>query len=169
MTNKQMTKQTEVSLLLAAVRRRQRQAVESRVSRLGLSSQQFWALEAIHVRGECALSDVLSTLPMDQPTASRVVSALQARALVSVESDASDRRRRCLKLTRQGERLARECAAIAKQIRTAIVARFSQAELETLSSHLKRLIANLDHLDSVSPPDGQVNAGQKARTAARAG
>ena len=154
MVNQLMTKQVEVALLLAAVRRRQRQAVESRVVGTGLSSQQFWVLEAIFARGTCTLGEILAVLPMDQPTASRVMAALQKRKLVKMEVDATDRRRRRLELTRQGERMARECADVAKKVRTAIVAGFSQGELGTLSSFLARLVGNLDRMDGVSPSVG---------------
>jgi DNA-binding MarR family transcriptional regulator len=76
---------------------------------------------------------------------------LQGRNLVSVRSDSADRRRRCLKLTRQGERMAVECASLAKGIRRATIDGFSQAELATLSSYLKRLVDNLDRFDLDSP------------------
>jgi len=87
MANHLMTKQVQVGLLLAAVRRRQRQAVEARVGSLGLTSQQFWILEAIAQRGECLLGEILAVLPMDQPTSSRVLAALRERALVTVDND----------------------------------------------------------------------------------
>jgi MarR family transcriptional regulator for hemolysin len=147
-----MSKQAQVSLLLAGVRRRQRQSVEARVGTLGLSSQQFWVLEAFSRRGECNLGEVLSTLPMDQPTASRVLSALQARHLIEMESDTDDRRRRRVRLTLQGKRLANYCAGIGKQIRKALLVGFAQAEIASLSDCLARMVSNLDQLDAVSPP-----------------
>jgi MarR family transcriptional regulator, transcriptional regulator for hemolysin len=153
MTNQSMPKQAQVGLLLAAVRRRQRQAVEARVGCLGLSTQQFWVLEAVLRRGECALADILAMLPMDQPTASRVLSALQERRLVELESDMADRRRRCVRLTAQGTRLAQHCATIAKQIRKAVLVGFSPKDIETLSDLLTRMVDNLDHLDEVAPPE----------------
>ena len=153
MTNQSMSKQAQVGLLLAAVRRRQRQAVEARVSCLGLSTQQFWVLEAVFKHGECALGDILATLPMDQPTASRVLSALQERRLVEMASDTADRRRRCVRLTAQGTRLAQHCATIAKQIRKALLVGFSQKDIETLGDCLTRMVENLDRLDVVAPPD----------------
>jgi DNA-binding MarR family transcriptional regulator len=158
MANHSLTKQAQVALLLAAVRRRQRQSVEARAGRLGLSSQQFWILEAIGDRGECALCEILATLPMDQPTASRVLAALQAQSLIKVDSDPDDRRRRTLRLTARGSRVARQCRTIAKEVRTAIVAGFSQDELGRLGSYLRRLVDNLDHLDEVSPPPGWTDA-----------
>ncbi len=168
MMNQSMPKQAQVGLLLAAVRRRQRQAVEARVSCLGLSTQQFWVLEAVFQRGECALSDILATLPMDQPTASRVLSALQERRLVEMESDATDRRRRCVRLTVQGARMAQHCTSIAKQIRKALLVGFSQNEIATLSDCLGRMVANLDRLDVVAPPE-TVKTSVRALAKTRAG
>lgn len=168
MTNETMSKQAQVGLLLAGLRRRQRQAVEARVGNLGLSSQQFWILEAIAQRGECCLGELLSTLPMDQPTASRVLSALQDRRLVQMESDLQDRRRRRVRLTAQGKRLAVHCSAIAKQIRKALLVGFAQAEIAALSDCLARMVANLDRLDVVSPP-AAAKIGARALAKSRAG
>jgi len=152
MANQPIAKQAEVALLLAAVRRRQRQAVEARAGRLGLSSQQFWILEAIGERGECSLCEILAGLPMDQPTASRVLAALQAQELIKMASDPEDRRRRMLRLTARGARIARQCTIIARQVRTAVVTGFSSSELARLGSYLRRLVENMDHFDEVSPP-----------------
>ena len=168
MTNQSMSKQAQVGLLLAAVRRRQRQAVEARVGCLGLSTQQFWVLEAVFQRGECALSDIVATLPMDQPTASRVLAALQERRLVDIASDTTDRRRRCVRLTGQGARLAEHCTAIAKQIRKALLVGLGQAEIATLSDCLTRMVANLDRLDELSPPE-TVKTSVRALAKTRAG
>jgi len=163
-----MSKQVQVGLLLAGVRRRQRQAVEARVGGLGLSSQQFWILEAISQRRECSLGEVLSTLPMDQPTASRVLSALQSRHLIKMESDTEDRRRRRVRLTADGKRLASRCSGIAQQIRQALLVGFAQAEIAALSDCLARMVANLDRLDAVSPPGG-AKMGARALAKGRSG
>jgi DNA-binding MarR family transcriptional regulator len=160
MANHLMTKQVQVGLLLAAVRRRQRQAVEARVGSLGLSSQQFWILEAIAQRGECLLGEILAVLPMDQPTSSRVLAALRERELVTVENDSDDRRRRTIGLTARGAKVARRCAEIGKQIRKAIIDGFSQHELAMLSLYLHRLVENLDHLDAVAPPQSSMRGGK---------
>ena len=47
--------------------------------------------------------------------------------------------------------MAVECASLAKGIRRATIDGFSQAELATLSSYLKRLVDNLDRFDLDSP------------------
>jgi DNA-binding MarR family transcriptional regulator len=149
MMNQAMSKQGQVGLLLAAVRRRQRQAVETRVGPLGISSQQFWVLESVFQRGECGLGEILATLPMDQPTTSRVLAALQERRLVAIQSDVADRRRRRVRLTSQGKRLAAHCAVFAEEIRNALLVGLHAAELATLRQCLTRMVRNLDRLDGV--------------------
>jgi MarR family transcriptional regulator, transcriptional regulator for hemolysin len=163
------TKQEPIGLLLAAVRRRQRQAVEMRVRDLDLSTQQFWLLVALHERHRASLADILAILPMDQPTASRVLAALCRRRLVRLDNDPADRRRRRLVLTPRGRQFGSRCLAVAAQVRAAIVARFSSDEIATLRTWLKRIVENLDELDRTSPPVQNGGAGPTRAKRARQG
>ena len=137
---------------MALVRRRQRQAVEMRVRDLGLSNQQFWLLVALVERQGASLAEILSALPMDQPTASRVLAALSRRKLVRLDSDPGDRRRRRMVLTLRGEQFGARCLVVAEQVRQAVVAHFSPDETSTLRGWLRRIVDNLDELDRLSPP-----------------
>jgi DNA-binding MarR family transcriptional regulator len=147
-----ITTHAQIGLLLAAVRRRQRQAVESRVASLRLSSQQFWVLEALAHLGKCSFGKLLVGLPLDQPTASRVLAELRSRDLVDVTMDSDDRRRRQLSLTTNGTHMAQQCGTIAKQVRKALNASFSESELANLATFLERILRNFDDLDVSSPP-----------------
>jgi DNA-binding MarR family transcriptional regulator len=162
------SKQEPIGLLLAALRRRQRQAVEMRVRDLDLSTQQFWLLVALHERHGASLADILAILPMDQPTASRVLAALCRRGLVRLDSDPADRRRRRLVLTPRGREFGARCLAVAAQVRAAIVAHFSPDEIATLRVWLRRIVENLDELDRASPPVRGERAGQAGSKHARA-
>jgi DNA-binding MarR family transcriptional regulator len=142
-----IAKQVPIELLLAALRRRQRQAVEMRVRDLPLSIQQFWLLVAMVERRGASLVEILAGLPMDQPTASRVLAALSRRKLVRLDSDPSDRRRRRMVLTPQGEQFGVRCLGVATQARNAMVAHFSPDEIATLRGWLRRMVDNLDELD----------------------
>ena len=161
MARQQIAKHAQVGLLLAAVRRRQRQAVESRVVDVGLSSQQFWVLEAIAQQGKCSFGELLVDLPLDQPTASRVLAELRSRDLVEISMDSEDRRRRQLGLTPHGVRMAKRCGSIAKQIRKALSAGFSGRELDDLATFLERILCNFDDLDVVSPPGQALLTGRQ--------
>lgn len=150
-----LPKQEPIGLLLASVRKRQRQAVEMRVRDLKLSTQQFWLLVALCERQGASLADILAALPMDQPTASRVVAAVCRRKLVHIQNDPKDRRRRLMRLTPKGQEFAERCLAVAAQVRGAIVDRFSPDEITTLRGWLRRIVENLDELDRTSPPDSR--------------
>ena len=152
MAKQLMAKQLQVGLLLAAVRRRQRQAVESRVAEMRLSSQKFWVLEALVQQNGCTLAELLYGLAMDQPTASRVLAELRSRGLIEVTMDSDDRRRRIIRLTAQGSLAARQCSAVGKQIRKTLTANFSKKELANLCDYLERILHNFDDLDDVAPP-----------------
>lgn len=147
-----LPRQEPIGLLLASVRRRQRQAVEMRVRDLKLSTQQFWLLVALCERQGASLADILAALPMDQPTASRVVAAVCRRKLVHIQNDPKDRRRRLMSLTAKGQAFAVRCLSVAAQVRGAIVAGFSADEIATFRGWLQRIVANLDELDRTSPP-----------------
>lgn len=151
MAKQLMAKQSQVGILLAAVRRRQRQAVESRVAEWRLSSQKFWMLEALVQQNGCTLAELLYGLAMDQPTASRVLAELRNRGLVEVALDSEDRRRRILRLTAEGAIAARRCRVVALQIRKALTAKFSTKELANLCDYLERILHNFDDLDDLAP------------------
>ena len=147
-----IAKQVPIGLLLGAVRRRQRQTVEMRVRDLQLSNQQFWLLVALVERQGETLAEILAALPMDQPTASRVLAALSRRRLVRLDSDPVDRRRRRMVLTPRGEQFGARCLAVAEEVRKAVVAHFSVDEIATLRGWLRRIVDNLDEFDRLSPP-----------------
>jgi len=148
-----IAKQVSIGLLLAAVRRRQRQTVEVRVRDLELSNQQFWLLVALVERKGATLAEILAVLPMDQPTASRVLAALSRRKLVRLDSDPADRRRRRMALTPRGTEFGARCLAVADEVRKAVEAHFSAEEIATLRGWLRRMVDNLDELDRRSPPN----------------
>lgn len=148
-----LAKQLPIGLLLASVRRRQRQLTEAHLKGLDLSVQQFWVLVALHERAGSCLADLVATLPMDQPTASRVVTSLGERGLLTQVSDDGDRRRRRLLLTRKGTALGPRLTDIASQVRDVVSAHFSGRELATLRSFLNRISENLDGaVQAVSAP-----------------
>ncbi len=147
-----LPRQEPIGLLLASVRRRQRQAVEMRVRDLKLSTQQFWLLVTLCEQQGASLADILAALPMDQPTASRVVAAVCRRRLVRIRNDPKDRRRRLMTLTARGQAYATRCLTVAAQVRGAIVAGFSADEITTFRGWLRRIVTNLDELDRTCPP-----------------
>ncbi len=134
-------------MLIAAARRRIKQAVLARAARRGLSVPQFWLLVALHERPGASQGDVAGRMFADAPTASRVLATLVRRKLVRAEQDPEDRRRARLHLTRDGQEIARELVRVASEIRSAIVNGMSVSEVETLRRGLMKVISNLEALD----------------------
>ncbi|HEV7501963.1 MAG TPA: MarR family winged helix-turn-helix transcriptional regulator [Vicinamibacteria bacterium] len=148
-----MFKQDPLGRLIGAARRRLKQAVGRRVSRYGLSSQQFWVLIHLDDTDEPALSRVCAVLRIDPPTASRIVAALTRRGLVRAVPDPADRRRARLKLTADGRALARRLQPLATEVRAAVERDLTRHESVELRRLLNKVITGLDRydLEGVSP------------------
>jgi DNA-binding MarR family transcriptional regulator len=146
-----------VGALLAAVRRRIRQVVRAEAGSHRLSPQQFWSLVGIDEAGPLSLGSLAERLRIDQPTASRVVQSLTKRRLVELAEDPADRRRLLIDTTAEGAALAAKLRPTARELRLALVAGFSAAELAALRGALTRIVVNLDRFEA-----------RKARRPARA-
>lgn len=137
-----------VGLLIGAARRRIKQAVGRRARRLRLTPQQFWLLLAIQEERTTSLGALADRLRGDQPTASRVVATLVRRKLVRVEVDPRDRRRTLLACTPAGAAMKPQLAALAGEMRAAIVDGMDAAEQDVLREGLRKVIANMDRLEN---------------------
>jgi len=137
-----------IGLLVAAVRRRIKQAVGNRVRRYHLTSQQFWMVVAIAEHPGFSLGELAARVRMDVPTASRVVATLSQRKLVQIRGDVADRRRACLHLRPAGAALASELHGLAAAVRAAVVHGLSPAEQSTVRAGLRKIIDNMDRFQN---------------------
>src|SRR3954465_4621323 len=135
-----------VGLLIAAARARMKRAVTDRVRPHGLTPQQFWALINIDEADGPSLGEVAERLRMDPPSASRAVTQLLRRKLVSAEGDAGDRRRVRLQLTRAGKAKIGALRGLAAELRGGAVHGLTREEEQTLRALLRKVIMNLDQL-----------------------
>lgn len=142
-----LPEQEPIGLLVAAVRRRIKQAVGNRVRPHRLSPQQFWVLVVIREAHGLSLRDLAERLRLDAPTASRIVAGLVRRKLVRVSGHPRDRRRCALGLTARGALLARELHPFARQVREAVGWGLSPSEKSLLRRGLRRIIANMDRFE----------------------
>jgi len=130
--------------LIATVRSRIKQTVGGLARPFRLSPQQFWVLVGIAESEGSSLGQLAARHHVDQPTASRVVTALVRRGLVVAGDDPEDRRRSRLMLSPAGQQLAERLAPLAAEVRAATVAGLSAAEQELLGAALRRIVGNLD-------------------------
>jgi len=147
-----MDGEEHIGLLIGAVRRRIKQAVGSRVRRYHLTTQQFWVLVAIFEHPGFSLGQLAAHLRMDEPTASRVVSALMKRKLVRVKGDTADRRRARVHLAPAGAVRGKELQELATTVRATVVKGLSPAQLAALRSSLRTIVTNMDHLQNGDAP-----------------
>ncbi|HYS82790.1 MAG TPA: MarR family transcriptional regulator [Anaeromyxobacteraceae bacterium] len=131
-------------LLIAAARHRIKQVVLAQVAQHRLTSQQFWMLIALRESPGLSQAELAARVRADAPTVSRTVSGLLERGLLRSEPDPDDRRRSRMYLSARGERLARELAPVARDVRAALVDGMDEREVAALREGLQRVIANLD-------------------------
>ncbi len=142
-----MSHHAQPGLLIAAARRRIKQAVLARVADRQLTAQQFWMIVAVEEDPGISQAEIAARVRSDPPTVSRTLSALIERGIVLAEVDPEDRRRTRVLLTPAGRRLARSLALVAREIREAVVDGMSPVEVATLCGALSRIVANLDRLE----------------------
>jgi DNA-binding MarR family transcriptional regulator len=136
-----------LGLLVGAVRRRLKQAVDVRARALGLSPQQFWVLMALAEMEGPSLGGLAARQHMDPPTASRVLTTLVRRGFARMATHPSDRRRAVLALTPRGRALAARVRPIALGLRAAVEQGFDPEEKGRLRAGLTRMLENLERFD----------------------
>ena len=136
-----------LGLLVGAVRRRLKQAVDVRARALGLSPQQFWVVMALAEMEGPSLGALAARQHMDPPTASRVLTTLVRRGLARIAAHPTDRRRAVLALTPRGRALAARVRPIALEVRAAVERGFAPEEKSRLRAGLTRMLENLERFD----------------------
>ena len=139
-------------LLIAAARRRIKQAVLARIADRQLSVQQFWMIISVEEHPGIFQAEIAARVRADAPSVSRALTALVERGVLRADADPEDRRRTCVFLTPAGKRLARQLAPVAREIREAIVAGLTPAEVAVLTKALQRIVSNLDRLEARATP-----------------
>jgi len=156
--------QEYVGLLIAAARRSLRHVVQERVAPLRLNPPQFWVLLAVDEMSGASLGEIARRQRIDAPAASRIVTALVRRGLVSFQLDPEDRRRSRLRLTRRGADLVRRLRPIAADVRACVVSGMDEGEQDALRALLRKVIQNLE--TSQEEPGRRLRRGPPGQRAA---
>jgi DNA-binding MarR family transcriptional regulator len=147
-----LPQQEYLGLLIAAARRRLKQAVLRHALPLRLTPAQFWFLNAARELPGASLGEVARRQRVDAPTASRLAVGLAARRLLRMQSHPRDRRAVRIALTASGMKLAERIAPIAASVRAAVVQGLSQREQDALRALLRKVIGNLEVFANEAPP-----------------
>lgn len=132
--------------LAAAVRRRLKHVVGSRLEPHHLTLQQFWVMLVLLEQGPTSLHPLAQKVWMDDPTASRVVKAMVGRNLLVIQPDPHHGRRILISLAPGALPLAQELQAIAAEIKSGLTAGLDPDQQAVLREGLLAVISNLDDM-----------------------
>ena len=105
----------------------------------GLTQTQFAALAKLHEVGPCSQNHLGRLIYLDAATIKGVVDRLNARGFVTALSDANDRRRRAVALTKRGQQVTEEAMKVAAKITADTLAPLSADERRQVLALLDRL------------------------------
>lgn len=110
-----------------------------RVCCYDVSVSQSHALERLRAMGPLALNELAEALYIEKSTASRLVDGLEAKGYVSTCRSEEDRRRREIRITRSGERLAARIEEDMLRTQADVLGEFSAEEQAVIASALAKL------------------------------
>jgi DNA-binding MarR family transcriptional regulator len=113
---------------------------------LGMS--EWRAMTAIGSQAESIVREVAEKADLDQAAASKSVRLLQERGLVTIEQTSRRGRAAIVRLTPEGAEVHRQLSRAALRRHKRLVAAFSAEELQMLWSLLRRLKAQVPHMNA---------------------
>ena len=146
--------QAGLGTLAAALRKRLKHVVATRLEPYDLTLQQFWVLLVLLEHGPSSLHPLAQQVWMDDPTASRVVKAMVARGLQCTRPDPKHGRRILISLAPNALPLTHELRNLAANVKTALVQGLDPDQQAILRQGLLAMITNLDGMMDRIPSCG---------------
>lgn len=115
--------------------------------RYRISLNEFRLLMTIGALGKTASHEVAELTGVNVMSLSRAVATLQREGRVHVERDSTNRRRKWLSLTEEGERLYRSMRPSGEKVADYLFGDLDAEELDTLNRLIERMIARLEATD----------------------
>jgi len=138
--------QSGTAYLLGKVGAVARQRWTATLAQTGVSPSQFLVLMALAETGPVCQQFLARVIGIDPRNIVPILDSLEARGLVSRETDPADRRRRLIDLTGAGRRIVAELSALGAQTERELLAPVPQADQESLRQILRSV------LDAAWPP-----------------
>ena len=138
--------QSGTGYLLGKVGAVARQRWTATLAQTGVSPNQFLVLMALAETGQVCQQFLAGVIGIDPRNIVPILDSLEARGLVSRETDPADRRRRLIELTGVGLRIVAELSALGEQTERELLASVPQADQESL----RRILRSV--LDAASQP-----------------
>ncbi|HET8901346.1 MAG TPA: MarR family transcriptional regulator [Holophagaceae bacterium] len=134
--------------LIAATRRRIKQALWAHLEADKLTPQQYWILMVLMEHGPHSLHELAGKVCIDDPTASRIVKALSARGLTASSPDPDHGRRILIRMGPDTAALQKRLKGMAAKVRGGLESGFTSEEKALLRLGLMKIIANMDALET---------------------
>jgi DNA-binding MarR family transcriptional regulator len=132
--------QSGTAYLLGKVGAAARQLWTATLAQTGVSPNQFLVLMALAETGPVCQQFLARVIGIDPRNIVPILDSLEARGLVSRETDPADRRRRVIELAPAGRRIAAELSALGEQTERELLAPVPQADQESLRRILHTIL-----------------------------
>jgi DNA-binding MarR family transcriptional regulator len=117
-----------------------RQRWTATLAQTGVSPNQFLVLMALAETGPVCQQFLAALIGIDPRNIVPILDSLEARGLLSRETDSTDRRRRLIELTRAGQRIVAELSALGEQTERELLAAVPPADRESLRRILRTVL-----------------------------
>jgi MarR family transcriptional regulator, temperature-dependent positive regulator of motility len=132
--------QSGTGYLLGKVGTVARQRWTATLAQTGVSPNQFLVLMALAETGPVCQQFLAGVIGIDPRNIVPILDSVEARGLVSRETDPADRRRRLIELTRAGRHIAAELSALGAQTERDLLAPVPDADQESLRRILRTVL-----------------------------
>lgn len=147
-----LLEQAPLGQVIAATRRRIKQALWAHLVDEGLTPQQYWVLMVLMEHGGHSLHELAQRVWIDDPTACRIVKGLSARGIITSRPAPGRGRRNLIELAPGTEALQARIRAVASRVRGAVEAELEDEEKAQLRAGLLKVIAGMDALEAKAAP-----------------
>jgi DNA-binding MarR family transcriptional regulator len=137
--------QSGTGYLLGKVGAVARQRWTATLAQTGVSPNQFLVLMALAETGQVCQQFLAGVIGIDPRNIVPILDSLEARGLLSRETDPADRRRRLIGLTSDGRRIVAELSALGEQTERELLAPVPQADRESLRRTLRSVLDAARH------------------------
>jgi DNA-binding MarR family transcriptional regulator len=132
--------QSGLGYLLGKVGAVAKQRWNATLSQTGVSRNQFLVLMALAETGPVCQQFLADLIGIDPRNIVPILDSLEARGLLSRETDPADRRRRLIELTSAGQSIVAELSALGEQTERELLAPVPPADRESLRRILRTVL-----------------------------
>jgi len=132
--------QSGTGYLLGKVGAVAKQRWTATLAQAGVSPNQFLVLMALAETGQVCQQFLAGVIGIDPRNIVPILDSVEARGLISRDTDPADRRRRLIELTPAGRRIVAELSALGEQSERELLASVPEADRESLRRILRTVL-----------------------------